>query len=96
MGESYRGAWPLLLSPAEIKGEEGDGRSGWSEYTIDGGRRKSVIALAMRTRLPYAMMPISVLRRLTSSSRRTSPVISCSVHDEMNVCTSGKGGKTHH
>ena len=37
------------------------------------------MAFAMRMRLPKAMTPISLLRRLTSSSRRTSPVISCSV-----------------
>ena len=46
---------------------------------MEGGRRKSVMAFAIRMRLPNAMIPISLLRRLTSSSKRTSPVISCSV-----------------
>jgi len=50
----------------------------WSEYSMEGGRRRSAMALAMRTRLPNAIMPISDLRRLASSSRSTSPVISCS------------------
>ncbi|TFY75040.1 hypothetical protein EWM64_g8971 [Hericium alpestre] len=57
-------------------------RSGWcSDETTDGGRRSSVIAFAMRMRFPNARMPSSVLRRLTSSSRSTSPVISCSARE---------------
>ena len=47
----------------------------WSEYLMEGGRRRSALALAMRTRLPNAMMPISDLRRLTSSSRSSLPEI---------------------
>jgi hypothetical protein len=48
------------------------GDNWWSEYSIEGGRRKSIIAFAILIRLPNAMIPISLLRRLTSSSRRTS------------------------
>jgi len=53
---------------------------------MDGGRRRSVIAFAMRMRFPNAIMPISVFKRLISSSSRTSPVISCSVqHDTFSI-----------
>ena len=52
---------------------------------MEGGRRKSVMAFAIRMRLPNAMIPISLLRRLTSSSRRTSPVISCSVGNKLKL-----------
>lgn len=37
-----------------------------------------MIAFAIRIRFPKAGMPISVFSKLTSKSRRTSPVISCS------------------
>jgi hypothetical protein len=51
---------------------------GGSNKATEGGRRSSWTAFAMRTRLPNATIPISVFSRLASSSRRTSPVISCS------------------
>jgi len=46
---------------------------------VCGGFFNSVMALAIRFRFPKATMPISVLSNSRSNSRRTSPVISCSV-----------------
>lgn len=54
------------------------GESWLLEEAIEPGRRSSVMAWAIRSRLPNAGISNS-LSKLASSSRRRSPVISCSV-----------------
>lgn len=57
--------------------------SGWAVGIgsgVVGGFFNSAMALAMRLRLPKATIPISLLSSSRSNSRRTSPVISCSMN----------------
>lgn len=69
-------AWAeLMLLEWENKLSEWAFRSGSG---VVGGCFNSKMALAIRFRLPKAATPISVLSNSRSSSRRTSPVMSCS------------------
>jgi hypothetical protein len=66
---------PLYEFDEELSASRGD--SWLLDEAIEPGRRSSVMACAIRSRLPKAGISSS-FNRLASSSRRRSPVISCS------------------
>ena len=67
---------PLYEFEEELSASRGE--SWLFDEAIEPGRRSSVMACAIRSRLPNADISSS-LSRLASSSRSRSPVISCSV-----------------
>lgn len=70
---------PRNETPGDMWVGKPEGENCWEdEETMEDGRRSSAMAAAIRIRLPKAGMSSS-LRRLASSSSRTSPEISCSV-----------------
>lgn len=70
---------PRTETPGDMWVGKPEGENCWEdEETMEEGRRSSVMAAAIRIRLPNAGISSS-LRRLASSSSKTSPEISCSV-----------------
>lgn len=70
---------PRTETPGDMWVGKPEGENCWEdEETMEDGRRSSAMAAAIRIRLPKAGISSS-LRRLASSSSKTSPEISCSV-----------------